>query len=192
VAGSDSEAPQGDALVERRVLADEAAIARMLRRIGHEIVERNGGARGIALVGIRTGGLHLAERLAGLIEQVEGLRPPLGAIDITLYRDDVFRGLPRPEVGPTELPFALGGVTVVLVDDVLYTGRTVRAALDALMDYGRPRAVQLAVLIDRGLRELPIRADYVGLEASTTAVESVKVNLRETGGDDRVIVRVRA
>jgi pyrimidine operon attenuation protein / uracil phosphoribosyltransferase len=186
VAGSDSEAPQGDALVE------EAAIARMLRRIGHEIVERNGGARGIALVGIRTGGLHLAERLAGLIEQVEGLRPPLGAIDITLYRDDVFRGLPRPEVGPTELPFALGGVTVVLVDDVLYTGRTVRAALDALMDYGRPRAVQLAVLIDRGLRELPIRADYVGLEASTTAVESVKVNLRETGGDDRVIVRVRA
>jgi pyrimidine operon attenuation protein/uracil phosphoribosyltransferase len=184
--------PDADTLIERRTLADEAAIARMLRRLAHEIVEKNGGARSIALVGIRTGGLHLAHRLVDLIEQAEGVRPPLGAIDITLYRDDVFRGLPRPEVGPTELPFALGGMTIVLVDDVLYTGRTVRAALDALMDYGRPRAVQLAVLIDRGQRELPIRADYVGLASETTLEESVKVLLRETGGDDRVIVRVRA
>jgi pyrimidine operon attenuation protein/uracil phosphoribosyltransferase len=181
-----------DALVERRTLADEAAVARMLRRLGHEIVEKNGGARAIALVGIRTGGLHLAARLVELIEQAESVRPPLGAIDITLYRDDVFRGLPRPEVGSTELPFPLGGVTVVLVDDVLYTGRTVRAALDALMDYGRPRAVQLAVLVDRGQRELPIQADYVGLVAATTADESVKVVLREGGDPDRVIVRVRA
>jgi pyrimidine operon attenuation protein/uracil phosphoribosyltransferase len=179
-------------LVERRTLADEAAVARILRRMAHEIVEKNGGVAGLALVGIRTGGLHVAERLAALIAQAEGTRPPLGAIDITLYRDDVFRGLPRPEVGPTELPFALGGVTVVLVDDVLYTGRTVRAALDALMDYGRPRAVHLAVLIDRGLRELPIRADYVGLSAETAPDESVKVALRETDGVDRVFVRVRA
>ena len=179
-------------LVERRVLADEAAVGRMLRRLASHIVERRGGT-GLALVGIRTGGLLLAERLAGLIEAIEGSRPPLGAVDITLYRDDVFRGLPRPEIGPTELPFKLGGVTVVLVDDVLYTGRTVRAALDALMDFGRPRAVQLAVLVDRGLRELPIQADYVGLAAETTADESVKVYLREAGAaEDRVAVRVRA
>jgi pyrimidine operon attenuation protein/uracil phosphoribosyltransferase len=180
------------ALVERRVLADEAAVGRMLRRIGDQIVERHGGATGLALVGIRTGGLHLAQRLCDLIAGAEGHRPPLGAIDITLYRDDVFRGLPRPEVGSTELPFELGGVTVVLVDDVLFTGRTVRAALDALMDYGRPRAVELAALIDRGRRELPIQADYVGLALETSADESVKVHLRETGEADRVVVRVRA
>jgi pyrimidine operon attenuation protein/uracil phosphoribosyltransferase len=179
-------------LVERRAMADEAAVARMLRRLASQIVERNGGTGGLALVGIRTGGLHLAERLAGLIESIEGHRPLLGAVDITLYRDDVFQGLPRPEIGPTELPFELEGVTVVLVDDVLYTGRTVRAALDALMDFGRPRAVQLAVLIDRGLRELPIQADYVGLEAETAADESVKVFLTEAGHPrDRVVVRVR-
>jgi pyrimidine operon attenuation protein/uracil phosphoribosyltransferase len=179
-------------LVERRVLADEAAVARMLRRIANEILERNRGAGALALVGIRTGGLHLAVRLCDLLADLEGKRPPLGTIDITLYRDDVFRGLPRPEVGPTELPFALEGVTVVLVDDVLYTGRTVRAALDALMDYGRPRAVQLAVLVDRGLRELPIRADYVGLSAETSPDEQVKVLLRETGQADRVVVRGRS
>jgi len=179
-------------LVERRVLADGAAVARMLRRLASEIAEKSGGTAGLGLVGIRTGGLFLAERLAALIEGIEGHRPLLGAVDITLYRDDVFRGLPRPEIGPTELPFELEGTTVVLVDDVLYTGRTVRAALDALMDYGRPRAVQLAVLIDRGRRELPIQADYVGLAAETGADESVKVFLTEAGHDgDRVAVRVR-
>jgi pyrimidine operon attenuation protein/uracil phosphoribosyltransferase len=181
-----------DRLVERRVLADEVAVARVLRRLASEIVEKNGGTAGLALVGIRTGGLILAERLARLIQAVEGKRPPLGAVDITLYRDDVFRGLPRPEIGATELPFELEGVTVVLVDDVLYTGRTVRAALDALMDFGRPRAVQLAVLIDRGRRELPIQADYVGLSAETGADESVKVFLTEAGHErDRVALRVR-
>ncbi len=179
-------------LVERRVMADDAAVARMLRRLASEIVEKNGGTADLVLVGIRTGGLYLAERLVGLIENIEGGRPPLGAVDITLYRDDVFAGLPRPEIGPTELPFDLDGVTVVLVDDVLYTGRTVRAALDALMDFGRPRAVQLAVLIDRGRRELPIQADYVGLAADTAADESVKVFLTEAGqARDRVVVRVR-
>ncbi len=180
-----------DRLVERRVLADEAAVGRMLRRLASEIVEKAGGTGDLALVGIRTGGLHLAERLCGLIESVEGRRPPLGAVDITLYRDDVFRGLPRPEIGPTELPFDLAGVVVVLVDDVLFTGRTIRAALDALMDFGRPRAVRLAVLVDRGLRELPIQADHVGFAVDTTSEESVKVFLREAGHPDRVVVRVR-
>ncbi|HTE51130.1 MAG TPA: bifunctional pyr operon transcriptional regulator/uracil phosphoribosyltransferase PyrR [Kofleriaceae bacterium] len=185
-------AAQADRLVERRVLADAPAVGRMLRRLASEIVEKTGGAAGLALVGIRTGGLHLAERLARQIEEIEGRRPLFGTVDITLYRDDVFRGLPRPEIGPTELPFELGGVTVVLVDDVLYTGRTIRAALDALMDFGRPHAVQLAVLIDRGRRELPIQADYVGLAAETAADESVKVFLTEAGHDrDRVVVRVR-
>ena len=164
-------------------------MARMLRRIAHEIVERRGGAKGIALVGIRTGGMHVAERLASLIEGIEGSRPPLGAVDITLYRDDVFIGLPRPEVGPTELPFALEGVNIILVDDVLFTGRTVRAALDALMDYGRPAGVQLAALVDRGMRELPIAADYVGISVETTIADSVKVFFEEDGETDRVVLR---
>jgi pyrimidine operon attenuation protein / uracil phosphoribosyltransferase len=176
-------------LVDRRVLAEDADVARMLRRLGHEIVERNRGVAGLALVGIRTGGLYLAQRLRRLLEEAEGAAPPLGAIDIALYRDDVGVQRPRPEVGPTELPFALDGVRVVLVDDVLYTGRTVRAALDALMDYGRPRAVQLAVLVDRGLRELPIQADHVGMTAETAADQLVRVELREGGAaEDQVVI----
>ncbi len=178
-------------LIDRRVIADEAAIARMLRRIANEIVERNHGADDVALVGIRTGGLHLAERLVPLIEQIEGKRPMLGAVDITLYRDDVFVGLPRPEVGPTELPFRLAGNNIVLVDDVLFTGRTIRAALDALMDFGRPRQVQLAALVDRGMRELPIAADYIGQTVETTKNDSVRVFLRETGEEDRIILRTK-
>ena len=172
-------------------MADAAAMARMLRRIATEILERHGGAVEIALVGIRTGGLYLAERLQKLINEMEGTEPPLGAVDIALYRDDVFQGLPRPVIGPTELPFELSGVTVILIDDVLYTGRTVRAALDALMDYGRPRAVQLAVLVDRGLRELPIRPDYVGLTTETSPTDSVRVRLAETGDEDRIVLRSR-
>lgn len=163
----------------------------MLRRIASEIVERHGGTTDIALVGIRTGGLILAERLKTLIREIEGVEIPLGAVDIALYRDDVFQGLPKPEIGPTELPFTLRKVVVVLVDDVLYTGRTVRAALDALMDYGRPKAVRLAVLIDRGLRELPIRADYVGLATETNPDESVKVLFSEDGSVERVVLRAR-
>jgi len=160
--------------------------------MANEIVERNQGAENVALVGIRTGGLHLAERLVPLIEAAEGNRPMLGAVDITLYRDDVFIGLPRPEVGPTELPFRLAGNNIVLVDDVLFTGRTVRAALDALMDFGRPKQVQLAVLVDRGMRELPIAADYVGLSVQTTENDSVRVFLKESGEEeDRVILRTR-
>lgn len=185
--------PPDQNLIEKRELLDEAGIARALRRIAHEIVERNQGTSELALVGIRTGGLFLAERLQKILGGIEGAGPPppLGAIDIALYRDDVFVGLPRPEVGTTELPFSLPGRTIVLVDDVLYTGRTVRAALDALMDFGRPRAVQLAVLVDRGHRELPIQADYVGLKVVTSREESVRVHLRERNEPDRVVLRER-
>jgi pyrimidine operon attenuation protein/uracil phosphoribosyltransferase len=183
-------------LVVRRELLDEAGLARTLRRIAHEIAERHppaeAGGRDLALVGIRTGGLVLAERLVKLLASAENVAVPLGAIDISLYRDDVFVGLPRPEVGPTELPFELSGRTVVLVDDVLYTGRTIRAALDALMDFGRPKKVELAVLVDRGHRELPIGADYVGMKVDTTRLESVRVMLRELGEPDRVVLREKA
>jgi pyrimidine operon attenuation protein/uracil phosphoribosyltransferase len=175
--------------VDRRELLDAAGISRVLRRIASAIVERNGGTEGLILCGIRTGGVPLSERLARIIGEVEGQAPPLGQMDITLYRDDVSSGLPRPEVGPTSLPGSVAGKKIVLVDDVLYTGRTIRAALDALMDYGRPRAVELAVLIDRGHRELPIQPDYVGLAVQTTKSESVKVELSEIHGNDRVVLR---
>jgi len=182
--------PSEQLLVERREILDANGIARALRRIAHEIVERNRGASNLLLVGIRTGGVYLAERLRALLKEIEGRELPCGIVDITLYRDDVFRGLPRPEVGPTELPLPIEDQVVVLVDDVLYTGRTVRAALDVLMEFGRPRAVELAVLVDRGHRELPIRPDYVGVTVQTTRSESVRVMLRE-GGDpaDRVVLR---
>lgn len=184
--------PPDEHLIEKRQLADGAAMSRMLRRMATEILERNGGARELALVGIVTGGAYLAERLAAHIADLEGAKPLVGTVDITLYRDDVFQGLPKPEIGPTQLAFDLEGVAVVLVDDVLYTGRTVRAALDALMDFGRPRSVQLAVLVDRGLRELPIQADYVGLEVATEPTESVRVRLVEAGDDaDRINLRRR-
>jgi pyrimidine operon attenuation protein/uracil phosphoribosyltransferase len=179
-------------LVERRELLDGAGMTRALRRIAHEIVERHARAPSpLVLVGIRTAGVPLAERLKKMVAETGDLAAPeLGAIDITLYRDDVFEGLPKPEVGSTELPgHSIAGRAVVLVDDVLYTGRTIRAALDALMDYGRPRTVELAVLVDRGHRELPIQPDYVGLTVQTTRSESVKVTLAELGATDRVVVR---
>jgi len=174
-------------LTEKRELLDSAGIVRALKRMAHEIVERNIGAGDIVLVGIRTAGVPLAERLAGFVRDTGELEASTGAIDITLYRDDVFEGLPKPEVGTTTLPeHTIAGKTVILVDDVLYTGRTIRAALDALMDYGRPRAVQLAVLVDRGHRELPIQPDYVGLKVETTRTQSVKVIL---DGRDRAVLR---
>jgi pyrimidine operon attenuation protein/uracil phosphoribosyltransferase len=176
-------------LVEKKEILDAAGIGRALKRMAHEIVERNPG-EAVVLVGIRTAGVPLAERLAQHIADAGDVKPELGAIDITLYRDDVFEGLPKPEVGSTELPgHSIAGRTVVLVDDVLYTGRTIRAALDALMDYGRPRKVQLAVLVDRGHRELPIQPDYVGLAVQTQRNESVKVTLSELKQPDRVMLR---
>ncbi len=174
--------PEGH-LIERRELLDAKGIEETLTRLAKSIEASV--PRPFALVGIRTGGWILAQRLQKLIHPT----PDLGAVDIALYRDDVFEGLPRPEIGPTDLPFSIEGRVIVLVDDVLYTGRTVRAALDALVDYGRPKGVQLAVLIDRGHRELPIQANYTGLTVETTRSESVRVVLEQP---ERVVLRERA
>lgn len=156
------------------IILDEAAINRALTRIAHEILERNRGTEGVILVGIRTGGDYLAERLQKRLQDIEGVTVPLGTVDITMYRDDLATRGSLP-VGKTELPFAIDGKRIVLVDDVLFTGRTIRAAMDALMDMGRPRNIQLAVLIDRGHRELPIRPDFVGRNVPTAATEQVMV-----------------
>lgn len=176
-------------MVETQLLMDEAAIERVLKRLAHEVLERENGANDIVLVGIHTGGVHLAQRLKKIIEEIESQEIPLGTIDITLYRDDALNGFPRPQIGETHLPFLLEEKKVVLVDDVLFTGRTVRAALDELNDYGRPQRVHLAVLVDRGLRELPIQADYIGIKVDTNSSQRVKVMLKEkTGTTDRVSI----
>jgi pyrimidine operon attenuation protein/uracil phosphoribosyltransferase len=184
--------PPDSDLKERRELLDAAGIARTLRRIAHEIAERVPQAeRPLYLVGVRTGGAYLAHRLQDELVAAGEAKPVLGAVDISLYRDDVFHGLPKPEIGPTDLPEPIEGRTIVLVDDVLFTGRTIRAAMDVLADYGRPRAVKLAALVDRGLRELPIQPDFIGLAVQTTARESVRVMLAERGEPDRVVLRER-
>jgi pyrimidine operon attenuation protein/uracil phosphoribosyltransferase len=169
-------------------LLDGTEIRRALTRIAHEILERNKGAEGLALVGIAARGDDLARRLAAEIERIEGVRVPVGVLDITFYRDDIGIRAEAPEVHETQIDFDVTGRTVVLVDDVLYTGRTVRAAMDALVDLGRPRAIQLAVLVDRGHRELPIRADYVGKNVPTRRDEEVQVRLVEVDGEDSVEV----
>ena len=171
----------------RRIMTAEE-IRRAVIRISHEIVEKQAGTSGLVLVGIQRRGVPIAQRLADAILEHENVALLVGALDITFYRDDLSMLAQQPVVKGTDLPFDVTGTTVVLVDDVLYTGRTVRAALDALMDYGRPRAVELAVLVDRGHRELPIQADYVGVKTETTRDESVRVMLREGGEPDRVVV----
>ncbi|HEV2451052.1 MAG TPA: bifunctional pyr operon transcriptional regulator/uracil phosphoribosyltransferase PyrR [Streptosporangiaceae bacterium] len=172
----------------QKAVLDQADIGRAVTRIAHEILERSKGAHDVVLLGIPTRGVPLARRLASCIEQVEGRTVPTGSIDITMYRDDL-RLRPTRALGPTDLPPAgIEGKTVVLVDDVLYSGRTVRAALDAISDLGRPRAVRLAVLVDRGHRELPIRADYVGKNLPTSLREVVRVLLTETDGRDVVLL----
>ena len=165
---------------------DSDGIRRALTRIAHEIVERNGGVEQLVLVGIHTAGVPLARRIADAVARIEGSAPPVGAIDITLYRDDAGRLGATAHMEPCNIPFDLHDRKVVLVDDVLYTGRTIRAALDALIDFGRPAAVQLAVLIDRGHRELPIRADYVGKNVPTSRTQKVKLELGENGERDAV------
>jgi pyrimidine operon attenuation protein / uracil phosphoribosyltransferase len=166
---------------------DAADVQRALVRIAHEIVERNKGTDGLVVVGIHTRGVPLARRLAAKLGEIEGRPVPAGALDVAMYRDDI--GMRPPHAThDTELPFDLAGKVVVLVDDVLYTGRTVRAALDALTDFGRPRAIQLAVLVDRGHRELPLRADYVGKNLPTAPGQAVRVQLAETDGADGVVV----
>jgi len=164
--------------LSKRIL-DSAQMRRAIVRVAHEIVERNGGSAGLALLGIHTRGAPLAERLASEIASIEGQPPALGTIDIGLYRDDAGRQGPGPHLRPTDVSFDIDDLTVVLVDDVLYTGRTIRAALDALIDLGRPASVQLAVLVDRGHRELPIRADYVGKNVPTSREQQVTVKLAE-------------
>ena len=160
---------------EQTVIMDNSGIKRALTRISHEILERNKGLNDVVLIGIRSGGAFLAEELGLVTELIEGVKAPVGAVDITLYRDDVSGHLPHQAVGKTDIPFSLEGKKVVLVDDVLFTGRTIRAAMDALMDHGRPQCIQLAVLIDRGHRELPIRADFVGRNVPTSLKENVAV-----------------
>ena len=175
-------------LMEKTELMDEDGIRRALTRIAHEIVEKNRGVDDLMLVGIRSRGVPIAERNAAEIKNIEGVRPPVGILDITLYRDDLSTMAYQPVVRPTTMPVDISGKTIILTDDVLFTGRTIRAALDALIDMGRPHIIQLAVLIDRGHRELPIRADYVGKNVPTALKENVSVKLKETDGSDRVVL----
>lgn len=169
-------------------MLEGAEISRALTRISHEIIEANKGASGLILVGIPTRGTILARRIADAITRIEGAQVPVGQLDITMYRDDLSRNPTRPPQ-PTEMPAAgVDGATVVLVDDVLFSGRTVRAALDALNDHGRPRAVRLAALVDRGHRELPIRADYIGKNLPSAKHERISVRLLEHDGEDSVII----
>lgn len=172
------------------VVMDADRVSRTLTRIAHEIVERNRGVEELALVGIRTRGVTLARRLAQRLAEITGETVPTGTLDITLYRDDLMRSAvgPQPVIRRTEIPFSIDDRKILLVDDVLYTGRTIRAALDALIDFGRPKAIQLVVLVDRGHRELPIKADYVGKNLPTSLKESVQVRLHEADGVDEVVV----
>jgi pyrimidine operon attenuation protein/uracil phosphoribosyltransferase len=173
---------------------DADRMSRALTRIAHEILERNRGLDEVALVGVRTRGVPLARRLAQLLRDINGDHVPTGSLDITLYRDDLMRNAvgPQPLVRRTEIPFSIDDRRILLVDDVLYTGRTTRAALDALIDFGRPRAIQLVVLVDRGHRELPIRADYVGKNVPTSLRQSVQVRLQEIDGVDEILIEGEA
>jgi pyrimidine operon attenuation protein/uracil phosphoribosyltransferase len=171
-----------------KIVMDSDGIDRCLTRIAYEILEKNKGKDDLVLVGIRTGGVYLAERLQKKISGIETGKIPLGILDITLYRDDISTSNKKPRLGKTKIPFSLDDKKVVLVDDVLFTGRTIRAAMDALIDFGRPKTIQLAVLIDRGHRELPIRADFVGKNLPSSLWEAVSVNLMEKNGIDEVVI----
>jgi len=172
----------------KAVIIDEAGFERTLSRLAHEILEKNKGAESIVIVGIRTRGEFLARRIAQKIDEVEGVQVKIGFLDITLYRDDLLGKLEQPRLQATEILFDLNGKNVILIDDVLYTGRTVRAALDALIDIGRPKTIQLVVLIDRGHRQLPVKADYVGKNVPTSSVESIRVHVKEVDGEDAVLL----
>ncbi len=174
--------------MEKALIMDSVALDRALRRIAHEIIEKNKGAKDLALIGIHRRGVPIAQRITAYIEQFEGVRPMLGTLDITFYRDDLSLLSDHPVIKGTDIAFDLNKITVVLCDDVLYTGRTARAALDAIMDLGRPNAIQLAILVDRGHRELPIRADYVGKNIPTSRSEVVHVNIKELDGIDNVVI----
>jgi pyrimidine operon attenuation protein/uracil phosphoribosyltransferase len=175
-------------LREKSKIMDSALMQKALIRIAHEVIEKNKGIKDIAVVGIRNRGEHLANRIAGIIKDIEGKGVPLGILDITLYRDDLTAVAQQPIVHETKIGFDISKKHIILVDDVLYTGRTIRCALDELIDFGRPRSIQLAVLIDRGHRELPIRADYAGKNIPTSTTEVVEVRLKESDGIDEVIL----
>lgn len=170
----------------KTVLMDEAAVSRAAMRISHEIIERNDGVDNVCLVGIYRRGVPLAEMIAANIEKIEKVRIPVGALDITLHRDDLAASQDIPKVGETELPFSVTGKRIVLVDDVLFTGRTVRAAIEALFKLGRPSCIQLAIMIDRGHRELPIRADYIGKNIPTSRNEAIAVKVQSVDGEQKV------
>jgi pyrimidine operon attenuation protein/uracil phosphoribosyltransferase len=172
---------------EKQIL-DEGGIERVIARMAHEILERNQGTQDLLLIGIRTRGVFLAERLQKKLFEIEKKEIPVGILDITLYRDDLSEVGPNPEIHETNIPFNLKGKVVVLVDDVLFTGRTIRAALDALIDFGRPKVIRLAVLVDRGHRELPVKADYVGKNVPTTVQDRVTIRLKETDGWDEAVI----
>jgi len=172
----------------KAVIVDAAGFQRTITRLAHEIIERNRGTEKLGFVGMQTRGVFLARRLAAKIEEIEGITMPVGVLDTTMYRDDYRTVLKQPEVQITQIPFDPYDMNVVLVDDVLYTGRTVRAALDALMDFGRPRRIQLAVLVDRGHRELPIKPDFVGKNVPTSVNEEVRVRMTEIDGEDAVLL----
>jgi pyrimidine operon attenuation protein/uracil phosphoribosyltransferase len=171
-----------------KVVMDSETVSRTISRISNQILERNKGAAEIVVIGLRTRGIHIAERIVERIEKMEGIRPPLGTLDITLYRDDFRRKSEWPKVQKTHIPFPVEDKNVILVDDVIYTGRTTRAAIEAIMDYGRPASIQLVAFVDRGHRELPIQADYVGSKIVTLQSETVEVHLEETDGKDEVVV----
>jgi len=173
---------------EKAKIMDQEAIERALTRIAHEIIEKTKGAQELAIVGIRNRGAYLAERVAAMIEEIEGIKVPVGILDITLYRDDLTTIAGQPQAHKTEINFDITGKKIILVDDVLYTGRTIRCALDALIDFGRPKYIRLAVLLDRGHRELPIRADFIGKNVPTALKETVQVKLKETDGKDEVVI----
>ncbi|MCG2714112.1 MAG: bifunctional pyr operon transcriptional regulator/uracil phosphoribosyltransferase PyrR [Candidatus Omnitrophica bacterium] len=173
---------------EKAKILDQEGINRAIMRIAHEIIEKNKGTTELCVIGIRNRGVHIALRLAECIKKIEGSEIVTGALDITLYRDDLALASGQPLVRKTEIDFDINNKNLVLVDDVLYTGRTIRAALDALIDFGRPKSIQLAVLIDRGHRELPIRADFVGKNIPTSKKESVEVHLQESDGSDEVLI----
>ncbi len=175
-------------IIEKNVIMDSAAVDRSLTRIAHEIIEKNKGTENLALIGIRTRGVPLAERLAEKIESIENVKVPVGRLDITLYRDDLTTLADQPVLHGTDVEFDVSGKIIVLVDDVLYTGRTVRAALDAIIDLGRPYLIQLAVLVDRGHRELPIRADFVGKNVPTSKKELILVKLEATDSKEQVVL----
>ena len=173
---------------EKTVLMDEQAVHRALTRIAHEIIEKNKGLDNVALIGIQRRGVPMAEKIAGIMEEVEGVRPDVGILDITFYRDDLSTLAAHPVVNGTAIHFNINDKKIVLIDDVLYTGRTVRAAIEAVFDMGRPACIQLATLVDRGHRQLPIRSDYVGKNVPTSTSESIQVNLVEIDGQDKVVL----